>query len=109
MKPVRLLAWLVSLVALIVPPLATGHAMSPPQVVVSVDCPGHALPPAPCPDHDTAKHAAGDCCAMMAPMMALLSEAPAVDAKVMLGMPSPEPVAGFAGRSITKDPPPPRL
>ena len=113
MRATRLLVWLVALMALVValvmPPVATGHAMAPPQLVASADCPHHALPPAPCPDHGTAKHAAGDCCPLMAPMMALLSAALVLDARVTFRPPMPEPPAGFAGRTVTKDPPPPRL
>jgi hypothetical protein len=106
MKAARLLAWLVSLVALMVPPMATGHVIGPPQAVASVECPGHAPPP--CPDHGTAKHAAGECCPLMAPMMALLSEAPVLETELVFRVPMPEPAAGLAGRIVTKDPPPPR-
>jgi hypothetical protein len=109
MTAARFLVWLVSLVALLVPPMATGHAMAPSQPVASIDCPDHAPPTAPCPDHGTAKHAAGDCCSLMAPLMALLPGTLVVDAKIMSRLPLPEPPAGFTGRTVTKDPPPPRV
>ena len=109
MKATRLLVWLVSLVALMVPPVATGHATSPPHAVARVECPEHAPPPAPCPDHGTAKHAAGECCQLMAPMMALLSEGPVLDTRIIFRTPLPEPLAGLAGRIVTQDPPPPRF
>jgi hypothetical protein len=107
MKAARLLVWLVSLVALMVPPVAAGHATTA-RPAASADCPGHAPPPARCPDHDTAKHAAGACCSAMAPMMALLPTASGVDAQSMVRLPRPDPVADFVGRTFTKDPPPPR-
>ena len=108
MKTVRLLVWLVSVVALMVPPVAPGQAMAPTQAVAATDCPDHAPPPAPCPDHGTAKHAAGDCCSAMAPMMALLPAASGIDSEIVVRLPIPEPTAGFAGRTVAKDPPPPR-
>jgi hypothetical protein len=108
MRGASFLVWLVSLVALIVPPVATGHAMPLPHSAASADCPGHAPPPVPCPDHGTAKHATGECCALMAPMLALLSETPVIDAKFVFRVPMPEPPAGFTGRIVTQDPPPPR-
>jgi hypothetical protein len=104
----RLLVWLVSLVVLVVPPLATGHAMAPPRPVTSVDCPDHAPPPAPCPDHGTAKHAAGDCCYAMAPMIAVLPASTGIDAEPILHRPMPLHMAGYTGCIPTKDPPPPR-
>ena len=107
MKPVRLLVWLVALVALIVPPVAAGHATTA-SPVASTHCADHAPPPAPCPDHGTAKHAAGDCCAAMAPMMALLPATSSIDAKPTFQLARPERIADFVGRTLTKDPPPPR-
>jgi hypothetical protein len=107
-KAVRLLVWLVSLAALMMPPVATGHAVASPQPVASVDCPGHVPPPSPCPDHGTAKHAAGDCCAAMAPMLALLPAAPGIGTEIMVRMPILERTADQAGHILTKDPPPPR-
>jgi hypothetical protein len=107
MKAARLLVWLVALVALIVPPVAAGHATTA-SPVASAHCADHAPPPAPCPDHGTAKHAAGDCCSAMAPMMALVPAASSIDAESTCRLPRPDPVADFVGRTLTKDPPPPR-
>jgi hypothetical protein len=109
MQATRLLVWLVSLVALLVPPVAVGQAMAMPRSVVSIDCPDHAPPPMPCPEHGTARHAAGVCCPLMTPMVALLSEAPIIDTKISFRMPTPELSAGMSGRIVTKDPPPPRV
>src|SRR5690348_3614099 len=71
MKALRLLVWMIALAALMVPPGLTVHAMAPSQSV-SMDCPDHAPPTDPCPDHGTAKHAAGDCCPLMTGAFALL-------------------------------------
>jgi hypothetical protein len=109
MKAARLLAWLVSLVALMVPPGMTAHAMAPAHQVASVECPDHAQPPPPCPDQGTAKHAAGDCCPVMAPMAALLPAVAGVDSLFVFQLPAPQRAPSRVGRTVTKDPPPPRV
>ena len=110
MTSARLLLWLVSMVALLVPPVATSHAMAPSRPGASIDCPDHTPAPPPlCPDHGTAKHAAGDCCSLMAPMMALLPAAAAVETQITFRMPMAQRTPGYAGRIVTKDPPPPRV
>src|SRR5262245_31154272 len=108
MKAGRLLVWLVALVALIVPPVATGHATTV-QPVASADCPDHAPQPPPCPDHGTAKHVAGDCCSAMAPMLAVLPAVSGIDIEFIFQLPAPDCAAGCTGRTFTKDPPPPRV
>ncbi|MBV8188629.1 MAG: hypothetical protein JO339_15420 [Alphaproteobacteria bacterium] len=108
MKAARLLVWLVSLVALTVPPVATGHAMAQSHHAAAIDCPGHVPPPAPCPEHDTAKHAAGTCCSLMTPMVALLPAAPSLEGHIALPIPRPARLPDWAGRTVTRDPPPPR-
>ena len=105
----RLLVWMIAVVALLAPPAMTVHAMAPAGQAATVDCPGHAPPPDPCPDHDTAKHAAGACCPLMSGAVALL---PAVIASGETAS-SPTPRLGRApsliGRIVTQDPPPPRV
>ena len=109
MKAARLLAWLVSLVALMVPPGMVAHAMAPAHQVASVECPDHPQPPPPCPDQGTAKHAAGDCCPLMASMAALLPAVAGVDCLIVFQMPAPHRALSCVGRTVTKDPPPPRV
>ena len=109
MKMARLLVWLVSLVALMVPPGMASHAIMPTHQAATVNCPDHALPPPPCPDQGTTKHAAGDCCPLMASMAALLPSAVAIDGLVVFQVPPPGRGEGHAGRTVTKDPPPPRV
>jgi len=111
MSRVRSLAWLIVLVGFIVPSLgmaAMGHAM-PVERVVSMDCPDHAPPPDPCPAKNTAKHAAGVCCPLMATSVALLPPAVSVDGVALARAPTPARAASLHGRVFTKDPPPPRV
>jgi hypothetical protein len=106
----RSLVWLVALCAFLAPPaIAPTAAMEAGGHAMMSDCPDHAPPPAPCPDKDSAKHAAGLCCPFMALTVAVLPMAAA----------SPDG-GGFAGnvapvsRDLTglsphQDPPPPRV
>lgn len=112
MTPIRSLVWLVALIAFAVPSfgtLATAHAAVPVERAASVDCPHHAPLPEPCPAEDTAKHAAGKCCPLMTPAVALLPPVADVDRPVVLHAPVRAPVRSLAGRTLTKDPPPPRV
>ena len=68
----RLLVWMIAVVALLVPPGLAVHAKAAAGHVATVDCPGHAPPPDPCPEQDKAKHAAGVCCPLMSGAVALL-------------------------------------
>jgi hypothetical protein len=104
----RLLVWMIAVVALLVPPVVVAHAMAPAGQAASVDCPGHAPPPDPCPDHGSAKHAASACCSLMAGTMALLP--PAVDpgASISFRPPFPAPARHLSGLGFSQDPPPPR-
>jgi hypothetical protein len=107
MKAARLLVWMVTLLALLAPPAMTLHAATPAQ---AIDCPDHALPPSdPCPDRGTARHAAGDCCPLMAGTMALLPEPPAVDVRSPFQTIRAERSQSLAGQVFSKDPPPPRV
>ena len=110
MSRLRALVWLIALVAFIVPPLGTmslAHAAMAPEQAAA-DCPEHAPPP-DCPAQGTAKHAAGQCCSLMACAVALLPPA------LLSGTPAfyqdrpAAPVASLAGLAFTKDPPPPRV
>src|SRR5258708_19788508 len=69
----RILVWLIALCAFLAPPaIAPTAAMQSSSHAMMSDCPDHAPPPAPCPDKDTAKHAAGLCCPFMAMAVAVL-------------------------------------
>jgi hypothetical protein len=105
----RLLVWLIAAVALLVPPGLTVHAMAPAGQAASVDCPDHAPPPDPCPEHDTAKHAAGACCPMMSGAVALLPATIASGEAVPAQAPPQVRSPSLTGRLFTQDPPPPRI
>lgn len=106
MTRLRLLVWLVALMALIVPPGMTAHAMAS-AAEAMVDCAEHAPPP-PCPDEGTAKHAASTCCPPMAGAVALVEPTADIDAPVIFVSPDPATASNLSGRTFTKDPPPPR-
>jgi hypothetical protein len=105
----RSLLWLVALAAFLLPsfvgPAVAAHRMSDP---VMSDC-GHDMPPPPCPEKDTAKHAAGLCCPLMSGTMALLPPVAAVGPRsphaALLTLAAPH----LTGLSPHKDPPPPRV
>ena len=103
----RLLVWLIALVALAAPPGLTLHAAAAPAAQAMADCPDHAPPP--CPDEGTAKHAASTCCPMMAGAVALLSPATVIESPFVLAAVAASPVPSLSGRTFTKDPPPPRV
>ena len=107
----RSLLWLVALVAFVLPsfvgPAALAAAAAMDHSVVS-DC-GHDVPPPPCPEKDTAKHAAGTCCPLMSQAMAVLSVAADKDFRTL-----PYSYVMLAARHLVgllphKDPPPPRV
>src|SRR5262245_38178917 len=108
MKAARFLVWLISLVALMMPPGMAAHAMAPAHPATFVDCPDHPSPP-PCPDQRTAKHATGDCCPLMVCMAALLPSAASVEGLVAFLLTPPARLQSYAGRTVAKDPPPPRV
>lgn len=116
MTRARTLVWLIALAIFVVPSFgaaAASHAMAPPMTQdaggASVDCPDHAPPPVPCPEQGTAKHAASQCCPLMAGSVALLPPA------ILERTPSPAehpllaPAHRLAGLIFTQDPPPPRV
>jgi hypothetical protein len=103
----RLLVWLIALVALVAPPGLTLHAAAAPAAQAMADCPDHAPPH--CPDEGTAKHAASACCPMMAGAVALLSTAAVIEAPFAPAAIAALPVRSLSGRTFTKDPPPPRV
>jgi hypothetical protein len=107
MKRVRLLVWMVALVALLMPQGMSVHAMATAQPAASVDCPDHAPLP-PCPDHGSAKHAAGDCCPIMAGALALLPQPVVIDHLLPLHLLPAKRAPSLAGEASSKDPPPPR-
>ena len=107
MVPARLLVWMVALVALLMPPGMAVHAMASSGQAASLDCPGHAPPP--CPDHDTAKHAAGDCCPLMSGAVALLPTAIAGGEAASSPVVPQDCAPDLVGLLFAKDPPPPRV
>ena len=109
MLRVRLLVWMMAAVALLVPPAMTAHAGTPVGQATMADCPGHAPPPQPCPDHDTAKHAAGACCPLMSGVVALLPATIASGETASSSTPLSVLAPSLIGRIVTEDPPPPRV
>lgn len=105
----RLLVWMIAVVALLAPPGMTAHAMAPAGQLSSVDCPDHAPPPDPCPDHGTARHAAGVCCPLMAGTLALVPPATSVEGPTVFHPPAPAPALNLSGLTFSQDPPPPRV
>lgn len=105
----RLLVWLVALMALIAPPGISLHAMAAAPQASSVDCPDHAPPPDPCPSEGTAKHAASACCPLMSGAVALMSATAGIETQVFLAAPLSASVRSLVGRVFTQDPPPPRV
>jgi hypothetical protein len=112
MTRLRAFAWLIALIAFVVPSIGTAtvsHAMAPAQQSASADCPDHAPPPEDCPAQGTAKHAAGQCCPFMAGVVALIPPAVADDAPAMFDARPPGLVPHLSGLTSAKDPPPPRV
>jgi hypothetical protein len=105
----RLLVWMIAVVALLTPPGLTAHAMAPVAQAASIDCAHHAPPPDPCPDHGTAKHAAGACCPLMSGAMALLPATIASGETAPSQAPPQVRSPSLSGRLFTQDPPPPRV
>src|SRR5258708_39017047 len=106
----RILVWLIALCAFLAPPaIAPTAAMQSSSHAMMSDCPDHAPPPAPCPDKDSAKHAAGLCCPFMALTVAVLPlVAASADGHRFAGHAAPV-TRDLAGLSPHKDPPPPRV
>jgi len=106
----RSLFWLVALSAFLIPPaVAPTAAMAAGGHAMTSDCPDHAPPPAPCPDKDSTKHAAGLCCPFMALTVAVLPMATAsADGRGFTGNAAPV-TRDLTGLSPHKDPPPPRV
>src|SRR5947207_2335591 len=97
MRCARLLVWLLALVAFALP---VGIATSPPA--------HHAEMSSDCPHKDTAKHAAGSCCPLMACAVALLPSADAAPPSLVMP-PVVSPARPLTGLTYAKDPPPPRV
>ena len=118
MTRLRLLAWLLSLAALIAPPglltcvaqasaapvehaPAVGHA-------VAVGCADHLPAPPPCPDEGSARHAAGTCCPAMAGVAMLPPPGLEVVPAASLARPDAPLARMLHGRGLQTEPPPPR-
>src|SRR5262245_12883400 len=114
MVRLRSLLWLVALFGFVIPSLgmasvAQAQTSASVEQTAMADCSEHAPPPAPCPDKDSAKHAAGTCCPLMAGVPALLLPAATIEAPFASSAPAALSVRSLAGRILTKDPPPPRV
>ena len=108
----RAFLWLVALIAFAVPTLGTAsmaHAAAFVERAVSTDCPEHAPPPDPCPEHGTSKHAAGLCCPLMSAAVALLPATMASGVRAAWQTPPRARSPSLVGRFFTQDPPPPRV
>jgi hypothetical protein len=107
MKLLRAFAWLLAVVAFMMPAAPMQPAQAMQGSGMGMHC-GDPKPP-PCPDHDTTKHAAGTCCPSMTVASALL---PASGDALRSAMSSLDrastAVACLTGISQTKEPPPPR-
>jgi hypothetical protein len=109
MTRLRLLVWLIALMALIAPPGMTIHAMTALSQTSSVDCPDHAPPPDPCPSDGTAKHAASTCCPLMSGAVAVLPPPTGIETRVPFDLHLSQRTRSLVGLVFTKDPPPPRV
>lgn len=109
MSRLRLLVWLIAVLALIAPPGMSSHAMAQASQASSVDCPDHPPPPDPCPSQDSAKHAASVCCPLMSGVVALLPPLPVIETTALFDVQLPLHARSLVGRVSTKDPPPPRV
>ncbi|WP_421996783.1 hypothetical protein [Reyranella sp.] len=108
MGRLRLLVWLVALVALMAPPGLAVHALAAPEGEAVEGCPDHAPPPDPCPE-GADKHASGTCCPLMAGALALMAPSAGLDAPPAADAPEAPPAASLTSRMSAKDPPPPRV
>jgi hypothetical protein len=104
----RRLLWLIAL-AVFVCPSWIGSAAAADRIAHPIAGHCHDVPPPPCPEHGSAKHAAGLCCPLM-------SQSAAVMPRAMVLNPSRDPsrfvlAAGphLTGLSPHEDPPPPRV
>lgn len=104
----RSLLWLVALAAFLVPSFVGPAAADRMSHPVMSDC-GHEMPPPPCPEKDTAKHAAGLCCPLMSGTVALLPSAAAAGARNLYAAFPPLAGPHLTGLSPHEDPPPPRV
>ena len=112
MTRIRLLVWLIALVAFVAPAGASAapHQAPPQEQAALSDCPDHAPPPAdPCPDRGTAKHAASACCPLMSGTIALLPSTAAERALSSGELPLLTLAHRLTGLTFTQDPPPPRV
>ncbi|MBI2735536.1 MAG: hypothetical protein HYX38_03160 [Rhodospirillales bacterium] len=107
----RSLLWLVALVAFAMSSFGSvsiGHAAASAEQTAMADCPDHAPPP-DCPSQDTGKHAAGQCCPLMAGVVALLPPAATAAAAVPYHARPATIARDLTGLTSTQDPPPPRV
>jgi hypothetical protein len=111
MVRVRSFLWLMALIAFAMSSFGSvsiGHAAVPAEQTAMADCPDHAPPP-DCPSHGTAKHAAGQCCPLMAGVVALLPSAATAAATLSYHLRPATISHDLTGLTFTQDPPPPRV
>jgi hypothetical protein len=108
MSRARFLVWMIALVALVMPPGVTAHAVASVGQIASVECADHPPPP-DCPEQGTAKHAGGTCCPLMTSAVAVVPPvAPADTSQSFQARPDPR-IVHLNGLTYSKDPPPPRV
>jgi hypothetical protein len=104
----RRLLWLIAL-AMFACPSWIGSATAMDRAAHAIDGGCHDAPPPPCPEHGTAKHAAGLCCPLMSAAAALLPHALALAAPREPGAFGLASALRLTGLSPHQDPPPPRV
>ncbi len=102
------LLWLIALAAFVSPPAivaaATTASATPLVEHHCADC-----PPPPCPENDSARHAAGLCCPSMAQAIAVLSPSVVIESSGNAGSFLVSAGRELTGLSPHQDPPPPRV
>jgi hypothetical protein len=106
----RNLLWLVAMTAFLLPSFVGSPAASDRMMMhpVMSDC-GHDAPPPPCPEKDTARHAAGLCCPFMSGLGELLPPVATVGTRGVHASYTVPAARHLTGLSPHEDPPPPRV
>jgi hypothetical protein len=102
------LIWLIALATFVcLPPIAASAATASAMPSASPHCAD--CPPPPCPESDSAKHAAGPCCLFMTHAMGLLSPAVVIESFAAAVTFPISAGRDLTGLSLHQDPPPPRV
>ena len=107
-RSLRVFVWMLTALALSLPPVLPAQAMAFAQPATTIECPDH-VPADPCPDAGTARHAAGDCCPLMSNAVAVLAATADVDGLETAASAARPPSRHLIGRTFSQDPPPPRV